>query len=79
MLRLWQPLPALKLQSLIMTKMYGVKLLTYDQRVFNTWVFDTEGRFETPEYDEALALKREYQTRNPKGDYEVIEIGEEDV
>lgn len=58
-------------------KTYGVKLIVYAGQEFNAWVFVDSKRFCTTNEEEAWTVRKEYETRNPKGFYMVEEIKEE--
>lgn len=55
-------------------KKYGVMLELYAGQPFSMWIYEGDGRFETTNKDEAYAVRRKYETANPKGFYDVKEI-----
>jgi len=55
-------------------KKYGVMLELYAGQPLSMWIYEGDGRLETTNKDEAYAVRRKYETANPKGFYDVKEI-----
>ena len=58
---------------------YGVKLITYKDQVFNTWIYDDKDPFITDDLNQAKLLCEEFSGRNPGGLYQIIEISDEEA
>ena len=60
-------------------KKYGLMLELYAGQAFQMWVHEGDGRFETSSEEEAYALKKKYDVKNPKGCYVVKLISEDTI
>lgn len=61
---------------------YGIKLVTYGDQLFNAWVRSTTsdegGRFETVDKELAEEVANKWRLRNPKGNYVVEEVSNDE-
>lgn len=63
-----------KYRTNIQMRRYGVKLMLYSGRQVGWWLYNLNGRYETPSREEAVNYAVQYREQHPKADVVIEEI-----